>query len=167
MCAQAACIYRSPESPPPPSSPPKKCPPRPQLDGRSGAFIWGEQFGSGADDEAVGLMLGPEAAADAERPVGSPEQGAPPGGTGGNPLYLTGWTRGALFSKVPGKGVVSAAGRWVWCVFLEGGGKGGSGLAFGLLSSFFCLLFPRVLRFSFTLARRRSSTVDCCLCESF
>lgn len=87
--------------------------PRPQLDGQSGALIWGEQFGSGADDEAVALMLGPETSStsaaaaatvdpDVEGTGGSPEQDAT-GGSGGNPLYLTGWTRGALFSKVPGK----------------------------------------------------------------
>ncbi|CAM9713464.1 unnamed protein product [Ectocarpus fasciculatus] len=74
-----------------------------KLDGESGALIWGEQFGSGADDQAVGLVLGPvsPAAADAKEAgdVGSLEQEK----GGGSPLYLTGWTRGALFSKEPAR----------------------------------------------------------------
>lgn len=62
-------------------------------------------------------MLGPEASASASAAaaagtggdtegavIGSPEQGKPgEEGGGNNALYLTGWTRGALFSKVPGK----------------------------------------------------------------
>ncbi|CAN0490796.1 unnamed protein product [Ectocarpus sp. 12 AP-2014] len=69
-----------------------------KLDGESGALVWGEQFGSGADDQAVGLVLGPVSSAAADA-VGSLEQEK----GGGSPLYLTGWTRGALFSKEPAR----------------------------------------------------------------
>lgn len=90
---------------------------RPQLGGQSGALIWGEQFGSGADDEAVGLVLGPESSAggEAEETVGPPPDEGATGGAGGNPLYLTGWTRGALFSKIPGEGSVAfSKRRWIF-----------------------------------------------------
>lgn len=85
-----------------------------QLDGSSGSLLWGEQFGSGADDHAVGLVVGPAIAAGT---AVSSNQGAPVGaesageerevgeiGAGGdtNALYLTGWTRGALYSNVAG-----------------------------------------------------------------
>lgn len=86
-----------------------------QLDGESGALVWGEQFGSGADDQAVGLVLGPVSSAAADA-VGSLEQEK----GGGSPLYLTGWTRGALFSKEPGECLASAWGlggvmkRWLY-----------------------------------------------------
>lgn len=66
----------------------------------SGALIWGEKFGSGADDQAVGLVLGPESSSTAD--VNDPESRKEERTGGNQPLYLTGWTRGALYSSVPG-----------------------------------------------------------------
>ncbi|CAM9844431.1 unnamed protein product, partial [Laminaria digitata] len=77
-----------------------------KLDGKSGKLIWGAQFGSGAGDQAVGLVLGPETSAGAELRTseeGGQGEGRGEGGAdGSSPLYLTGWTRGALYSSVPG-----------------------------------------------------------------
>ncbi|CAM9135994.1 unnamed protein product [Scytosiphon promiscuus] len=74
-----------------------------KLDGQTGDLVWGEQFGSGADDEAVALVLGPDAPAGtvgANEAIGSLDEEVT---DVGNSLYLTGWTRGALFSNVPAR----------------------------------------------------------------
>lgn len=73
-----------------------------QLDGHDGQLIWGAQFGSGAGDQAVGLVLGPETSVGVEPKASEEERGGRGGAGGASPLYLTGWTRGALYSSVPG-----------------------------------------------------------------
>lgn len=81
-----------------------------QLDGHSGRFLWGAQFGSEEDDQATGIVLGPVSSSSSSGGVyrAGDKEGSEVGRAGGvlensyPSLYLTGWTRGALYSILPG-----------------------------------------------------------------
>ena len=130
-------------------------------------------------------MLGPVASAsaasaaagDTEETVGGSPGQDNTGQGGGNPLYLTGWTRGALFSKVPGEP------RWLVVSFWRVRGRDVLctctcvcvcvcvGFVFGvcvaLVSPSLLLLLLPLFLYSFILTYRERPPLDDILCELF